>query len=128
MEYTHFTSIISMLQALAAGIIWGVYYDVFRLFRRVIHFARITIALQDIVFWLTSAVFIFFVCIKLNNGFIRIYFVVFALVGWTIYFYTLGKMAFAVFDLIISCARRIIANMKSRIISIISKIYIKIKC
>ena len=59
MEYTHYTTLFSMLQALTAGLFWGVYYDVFRILRRMIHFHRLSVAFQDLFFWITSAVFIF---------------------------------------------------------------------
>ena len=127
MEYTHYTTIYSMLQALAAGAVWGLYYDVFRLLRRMIHFSGFSVALQDVFFWLTSAVYIFFVCVRLNNGYIRIYFVIFALVGWGIYFATLGRVAFAVFDKIIGFLRRIFEKVKAGILSLLAKIYIKIR-
>ena len=127
MEYTHYTDISSMLQALAAGVIWGLYYDVFRLLRRLIRFSRVSVAVQDLIFWLTSAVYIFFVCIKLNNGFIRIYFVFFALIGWVIYFATVGRIAFVIFDPIISFMCRIFAKLKKPIISVMTKLYLIMK-
>lgn len=126
MVYTYYTSIYSMIQALLTGIVWGVYYDAFRLLRRMIHFTRVSVALQDIIFWLTSAVGIFFVCVRFNNGFIRIYFVLFAIVGWVLYFFTIGRAAFAVFDLVIGVLWRIFEKTKNRIMSIMAKIYIKI--
>ena len=56
MEYIYHTTVCSMLQALVAGAVWGVYYDVFRMLRRLIGFSRVSIALQDVFFWLTSVV------------------------------------------------------------------------
>lgn len=126
MEYTHYTTLYSMLQALLAGIVWGVYYDVFRILRRMVSFDRFSVALQDILFWLTSAIYIFFVCLHLNNGFIRIYFVVFAFIGWAIYFATLGRFVFAVLDFFIKIFGRIFAKAKNRILADLTKIYIKI--
>ena len=125
MEYTHYTTLFSMLQALTAGLFWGVYYDVFRILRRMIHFHRLSVAFQDLFFWITSAVFIFFVCIRLNNGFIRLYFVVFALTGWAVYFATVGRFAFAVFDGIHRFIRRILSNGKRRSLWILTKIIYK---
>ena len=62
MEYTYYTDLNSMLQALAAGIIMGVYYDIFRFARRLFHFSNFSVIIQDIIFWLSSAIYIFFVC------------------------------------------------------------------
>lgn len=127
MEYTHYTDLNSMLQALAAGIIMGVYYDVFRFMRRMIHFSDFTVALQDIFFWLSSAVYLFFVCIRLNNGYIRIYFVLFALTGWAMYYATLGRIIFTIFDFVINHLRGVFKKIKNCIMSILSKTYIIIK-
>ncbi len=127
MEYTYYTDIFSMLQALAAGLIMGVYYDAFRFLRRIVHFESISVAMQDFFFWTTSAVYLFFVCVKLNNGYIRIYFVFFALVGWSIYFVTVGKIVFAAFDVIIKFISRILATVKKTLTSKISQLYTRIK-
>ncbi len=127
MEYTHITDITSMLQALLAGAVMGVYYDIFRFVRRIFKFAPISVALQDVLFWITSAICIFFVCIKLNAGFIRIYFVIFVMVGWLCYFMTAGKFIFKIFDGIIKVFNRIFNTFKRVFIKILEKIYLKIK-
>lgn len=127
MEYAYYTDIFSMLQALAAGLIMGIYYDAFRLLRRIVHFESISVAMQDFFFWITSAVYLFFVCVKLNNGYIRIYFVFFALVGWSVYYITLGKIIFAVFDFIIKYLSRILATAKKTLVTKMSQLYTRIK-
>ena len=115
MEYTFYTDLWSMLQAVAAGLIMGVYYDVFRVLRRFISFCNLSVAIQDILFWITSAVYVFFVCVRLNNGYIRIYFVCFSLLGWAIYYFTFGKLMFLVFDSIAKKVGCIYENIKNRI-------------
>ena len=127
MEYTYYTDLNSMLQALAAGIIMGVYYDIFRFARRLFHFSNFSVIIQDIIFWLSSAIYIFFVCVKLNNGYIRIYFVVFALIGWGVYFFTLGKIIFIIFDFIIKILRSFYYKIKKRITLSTVAILIKTK-
>ncbi len=116
-----------MLQALAAGIIMGVYYDIFRFARRLFHFSNFSVIIQDIIFWLSSAIYIFFVCVKLNNGYIRIYFVVFALIGWGVYFFTLGKFIFIILDFIIKILRSFYYKIKKRITLSTVAILIKTK-
>ncbi|MBQ9901657.1 MAG: spore cortex biosynthesis protein YabQ [Clostridia bacterium] len=124
MEYTHYTDLHSMLQALAAGVLMGLYYDVFRLMRRLTHFDRISVAIQDIFFWLTSAVYLFFVCVRLNNGYIRIYFIFFALTGWGIYYATVGRIAFAILDVILKLLGRVLKSVRKVFFSAAKKIYI----
>lgn len=121
MEYTYYTDLNSMLQALVTGVLLGVYYDAFRLLRRMISFTDISVAFQDIVFWLTSAVYIFFVCVRLNNGYIRIYFVFFALVGWGLYYFTCGKLVFKVLDIILGFFHRLSKTAKNKILSMMEK-------
>lgn len=127
MEYTHITDITSMLQALLAGAAMGIYYDVFRFLRRIFKFSDLSVALQDILFWITSAVLIFFVCLELNAGFIRIYFVIFVMIGWLLYFMTAGKFIFIIFDHIITFFNRIFDTAKKIILGILERIYLKIK-
>ena len=127
MEYTHLTDLTSMLQALLAGVAMGIYYDVFRFLRRMIKFSELSVVWQDLLFWISSAVLLFFVCLRLNAGFIRIYFVIFAMIGWLVYFMTAGKLIFKVFDGIIKTINRIFNTFKKFFFQISERIYLKIK-
>ena len=71
MEYTHITNLVSMLQALLVGVGMGVYYDCFRFWRRMIQCRWPSVALQDLVFWLTSAVAVFFICIRAASHLVK---------------------------------------------------------
>lgn len=121
MEYTHVTNVVSLLQAAAAGLAMGIYYDFFRILRRIKRFDRFSVAIQDIFFWISAAIGLFFICIRLNNGFIRIYFVVFSLGGWGIYYLTVGKLIFTVFDYLFKALRKNIYKTKSLLSSIFDK-------
>lgn len=125
MEYLEITDIFSMLQALLTGVLMGIYYDIFRFVRRIFKFSTFSVALQDIFFWITSAVPVFFICIKLNGGYLRIYFIIFTLAGWFIYFKTIGKLVFIVFDRIINLIRRTFATFRRGIIRIGEKMLLK---
>lgn len=108
------------------GAAMGIYYDVFRFFRRIFKFSSFSVAVQDLMFWITSAVIVFFICIRLNGGFVRIYFIIFALLGWFVYFKTAGKIIFTIFDFIIGIFNRIFATVKRFFIKILEKIFSKI--
>lgn len=116
-----------MLQALAAGVVMGIYYDLFRILRRLFRFSALSVAIQDILFWLTASVPFFFVCLKCNGGFIRIYFVFFALLGWFCYFMTAGKLIFLLFDKIICFFRRVFDTNKANSLKKIEMFYTKIR-
>ena len=122
MEYTHITDLVSLLQALLVGVGMGVYYDVFRLRRRIFQFRWLSVALQDVIFWVTSAVAVFFVCVRWNGGYIRIYFVLFVMCGWLLYFLTVGKMVFVILDIAINFTNRIFKIVQNKIIRSFEKI------
>lgn len=127
MEYTHLTDLTSMLQALLAGVAMGVYYDIFRFLRRVFKFSELSVVFQDLLFWISSAVFLFFICLKLNAGFMRIYFVIFTMTGWLIYFMTAGKLIFRLFDGILKILNRIFDTIKKGFLKISEGFYLKIR-
>lgn len=122
MEYTHITNLVSLLQALIVGVGMGIYYDCFRFWRRIIQCRWPSVALQDLIFWLTSAVEIFFVCIRCNGGYIRIYFVIFVMCGWLLYFFTAGKIVFWVLDRLIKFTNRIFKMVQNKIVHFSKKI------
>ena len=126
MEYTHMTDLLSFAQALLAGAGMGIYYDCFRAVRRIVRFSAVSVALQDFFFWCSSAAVLFFLCLYLNGGFIRIYFIVSVLLGWTGYALTAGKVFFMVFDWIIAAGNRIFDSIRSCIMRLAKAVYIKI--
>jgi len=79
-------------EALLLGLIMGVYYDIFRIIRRIIRCRYANIVGQDVFFWVTSAFMVFFVMIRLNSGQVRILFVAMVLVGWIFYMFTAGAL------------------------------------
>ena len=126
MEYLQLTSVISLIEALLTGVIMGIYYDIFRFIRRIFKFNSLAVAAQDVIFWATSAVAVFFICIRLNGGFVRIYFVIFAILGWFIYFKTAGKIIFIVFDFVLNIFSSIFAAIRKFIVKISEKIFSKL--
>lgn len=126
MNYLELTGIFSLFQALLTGIALGLYYDLFRFVRRIRTFTTLAVAMQDLFFWTTSAIAVFFICITLNNGYIRIYFVFLAFLGWIVHYLTVGKMIFAVFDFLINILLKILNKCKSRLIKLLGNIYLKI--
>lgn len=81
-----------VLKALLLGCCVGLYYDFWRLLRMMRDFSRLSVFLQDMIFWLTSAVFVFFAVIKINAGFVRLYFITLIFVAWLLYYFTVGNV------------------------------------
>ncbi|MBE6760218.1 MAG: hypothetical protein E7554_09085 [Ruminococcaceae bacterium] len=95
-------------KALLAGAALGIYYDLFRILRRVFHFGYAMILAQDLFFWITGAVGIFFCSAVVYGGQLRIIFVCAALVGWGIYSATVGAVLMKVFDFVSGIIRRML--------------------
>ena len=76
--------IILQLQFFGVSILCGglvlLAYDGLRILRRLVNQSSLVLALEDIVFWIFAAIFIFAVIYKENNGIIR----GFSLIGMTI--------------------------------------------
>lgn len=79
-------------EAAAIGILLGIYYDLFRILRRVFRFRYATIVFQDLFFFITSAIPVFFCVCYLCGGIVRIYIVVLALLCALLYCSTFGTV------------------------------------
>lgn len=103
-------------QALLTGVALGIYYDLYRILRRVFHFGYAMILGQDIIFWVTGAVGVFFSSVVATGGQLRIFFVMMALAGWGIYAATAGSLLMTVVDVIIRLLRRLYGAAEKRLI------------
>lgn len=77
-------------QAVIVGIAVGMFYDLFRMIRRIFPSPYSTIIAQDVIFWLVSAVAVFFTAIWWGHGVVRIYFILCVLACALIYCSTVG--------------------------------------
>lgn len=60
-------------------------YDMFRVWRRVISHGTLWIAIEDIFYWCGSAIGLFLLFYQLNDGQIRVFFLLAAFVGMCLY-------------------------------------------
>jgi len=104
-------------KALLTGAVMGIYYDVFRIIRRIIRCSYANILAQDLFFWVTSAIFVFFVTIKINGGIVRLIFVAAVLGGWMFYMFTVGTLVMSLVDGLVRIARGIIIGLHNKFIS-----------
>lgn len=95
-----------LIYAVAAGFAMGLYYDFFRTVRMIVHCSKTAVMLQDIFFWLSSAVVVFFVSIAVNTGYVRIYFIAAVLLSWALYFFTLGNAVMFIVNMILILVKR----------------------
>lgn len=122
---TNNEQLMSLLYALLLGAFMGVFYDLFRIFRRVFPQSYATIAVQDVVFWLCSAVCVFFAVIWLTSGWLRIYYVLLVIVGFGIYLFTFGALVMLVTDFSVKTLKKLFGVLKKNVISPVTD---KISC
>ena len=56
-----------------SGVLIGIFFDIFRVFRRSFRTPDFITYLQDILFWLATGIFLLYVIFKFSNGEIRSY-------------------------------------------------------
>lgn len=74
-----------LLYSFGMGIFITFVYDIFRIWRRVLSHNRFFISLEDILFWLFSAVSVFYLMHTQSNGTLRWFAVFGALIGMLLY-------------------------------------------
>ncbi|MDR1564135.1 MAG: spore cortex biosynthesis protein YabQ [Oscillospiraceae bacterium] len=80
------------LQALLLGAGIGVLYDFFRLLRIILPAKIVLVFIQDVIFWVITAVATFLFMLVQNGGVIRGYLLIAELAGALIYYFTLGAL------------------------------------
>lgn len=90
--FTASTQIEVFLISCVVGIVLGIIYDIFRVFRIVIPHSNILTNLEDVI--LISAYGIFLMCFafSLMRGQIRFFFIVGNFLGFILWFFTLGSI------------------------------------
>jgi spore cortex biosynthesis protein YabQ len=84
------------LQFFCWSIIWGaiilISYDVLRIIRRLINHNSFILAVEDLIFWVATSVFIFAMMYRENNGIIRGFAVMGMGIGMFLYHYILSEL------------------------------------
>lgn len=104
-------------KALLTGAALGLYYDCYRILRRVFRFGYAMVFAQDVIFWLTGAVGVFFASVVVSGGQLRIFFVLTALAGWGIYAATAGSVLMAAVDAAVGLLRVLFAGVNRKLIA-----------
>lgn len=118
------------------GAALGIIYDIIRVFNAVLKENLARIFVQDVLYFIVSAVVTFMYMLVMNGGEIRVYIVVGEAVGWLIYRATVGKLIYkivlSVVEFIIKIVRAFrnyaVSKLpKSKIVKVKSAIENKIK-
>lgn len=78
-----------------ASVLWGIglviLYDCIRIFRRVIKHNKLWAGFEDLLYWAVSAVLIFRMMYRINDGTIRGFAIVGVVIGMTLYHYSISE-------------------------------------
>ncbi len=92
MENTALVQLCPFLMYVTSGIIIGIFFDIFRILRKSFPTPDLLTAIEDIVFWLITGLFLLFVLFRISNGEIRLYNIMALLIGGIFYLLTMSKM------------------------------------
>ncbi len=106
-----------ILIAVLSGCAMGLYYDFFRIIRKIFPCGKTSVLIQDIFFWSTSAIVIFYENIILNSGYVRVSFTAVILLSWILYFHSVGKIIMFIVNIAITLIKRLFSIIYRRIIS-----------
>lgn len=89
----------------AAGAIFGIYYDIFRTLRLTIPHHSFFVFAEDVIFLATYGIFLSSFASAEARGELRGYYVLGGIIGFTLYFFTVGKF-------VMSFMRKIMSILK----------------
>jgi len=97
----------TFLYAILGGAVVAFLYDVLRIKRRTIKTSVIIVGLEDILYWLTAAVFLFCVVFKSNSGEMRGYIFIGNVIGVIFYESLFSKMIIDASQMVINIIYKI---------------------
>lgn len=93
--------------AFGFGFLLGICYDVFRIIRLALHLKKSMIFVQDLLYVLLCTILTFFCLLALNNGQITPFMLFGELLGWLVYYFSLGVVAIRVSNAVIRAIRKL---------------------
>ena len=108
------------------GVVIGVLFDFFRIFRRTIKTSNIMTYIEDVLFWILTGLLILYNIWYFNNGEIRIYMFLGIIMGVLIYMSTLSNILIKLFLKIFQAIIKLIGLPIKTILVFFRKIITKI--
>jgi len=96
------------LYSLILGAVLGMFYDVFRIIRIALKSSTASVFIQDLLYFSSSAVICFVFMMKYNFGELRGYILLGALIGFAVYYRTIGKIVYKCASIIIKFITKVI--------------------
>lgn len=99
-----------MFLLVGAGL--GFVYDLLRCFRRLINHNIFFVGIEDIVFWIASAMFMINRIQIYNHGEFRIYILLSSVLGFVVYHYTISCVFVKLISYILLLGKKNVKNLK----------------
>lgn len=77
---------------LILGVVFGLFFELFRFLRLLIRHNTLAVTLEDCVFSVVSAIVSFIVALSVGGGYFRLYYVFFEATGFIVYYFTIGRI------------------------------------
>ncbi len=117
MELSLTAQTVAFFITVLSGVLFGMIYDILRIFRIAVRHKTVAIIIEDIIFFTVIAFLTFLLALAQDRGDIRLYHIIGEILGFVIYYLTLGEAVLAVADKIILAVRFIFAIINRFIIS-----------
>lgn len=102
MEITNGQQLNELFLSCGLGFLLGAFYDIFRVMRLVMKPGAKAVFVQDMVFFLTSAIATFLFALAVMDGELRFYLFIGLIAGFCAYYFTIGR-------LVMRCAGAVVA-------------------
>jgi spore cortex biosynthesis protein YabQ len=97
------------LTTVAVGGAVGLFYDFFRVLRKTAPHGRLAVQLEDLFFWLTATVLVFYYMLHRNYGEIRFFTLLGTGIGLTLYFVTVSRWVVGITVAIVEYLKKVVA-------------------
>ena len=97
--------------AFFSGALITIVYDVIRIFRRLISHGNFLIGVEDFLFWMWTALWIFSVLYRENDGNLRMYTLLFMAAGMILYHKTLSGPLVGIFGKAIKKLKKVLSKI-----------------
>lgn len=110
MDISLWNEVLLVLYGIIYGAIIGLLFDAFRVSRLVFKLNAVAVFIEDIFFCIITAVSFFAFCFIFNDGQIRLFTIIAAILGWVIYYFALGRFIFRIVQKILNWIKDLITK------------------
>ena len=94
------SEVITFFAFIVSGMLGGVAFDLFRAIRKNFETSNVVVYIEDFIFWILLGAISLMTSYFVSDGQIRVYMLISMVMGAIIYFFSIGKLIYKVFDFI----------------------------